>query len=146
MQKILIAVLLLIPAAAQADPAIWVNEGFLSHHFKRIGFNEKNTGFGVEVDNIAIGFYRNSLRQTSSYVAYKYQPFVAETSPAVIKAGLSIGMIDGYPDLNNSGIAPMIVPTVSIEGKRFGANFVFSPTYRRIDGFIAVQFKVKLGE
>jgi len=145
MYKLFIAILLFtLPAVSIADPAVWVNVGFLSHHFKRVGYNEKNTGVGVEVDNFTVGIYKNSVRQTSTYLGYKYQPFVAESSIAVIKAGLTFGTVNGYPDLDDKGFVPMIFPTVSVEGQRFGANIVFAPTYRRLDGFVAIQLKVKL--
>jgi hypothetical protein len=144
MKTVLIICLMVISGSAWAEPDVWVNAGFLSHHFKRVGLNEQNTGVGVEVDKITVGVYRNSVRKTSTYVGYKYQPFSSESSLGALKAGLTFAVIDGYPDFNNSGIAPMIIPTISIEGTRFGANFVLSPTYRRIGGFVAIQVKVKL--
>jgi len=54
-------------------------------------------------------------------------------SAAVLVAALAaaaLAAIDGYPYYRNGAWFPVVLPTVSIEGKRLGLNIVFVPTIR----------------
>jgi hypothetical protein len=132
-------------------PQIWLTSGFFSHHFKRdAGYNERNYGLGAElrfdeVNTIAAGVYRNSVRQTTHYLHFVWTPF--ELGP--VRMGAAVGIIDGYPQLNNGSSAFAVMPVASTEFKILsydaGINFVYIPTVaRRVDGALALQFKLRI--
>ena len=58
----------------------WVNPGFYSYHLqKEKHLNNSNPGWGVEyrysnVNSITVGSFFNSVRHTSRYVGWTWQP------------------------------------------------------------------------
>ena len=146
MKKALIAIAIVATApAVMAD--VWINPGFYSYHLQRDkGFNNVNTGLGVEASltdtySVTAGFFHNSDRETSRYVGVYAMPFKVGT----FKAGAAIGAFDGYPKMHDGGWFPAIVPTVAYEGSQFGLNVSVIPTVgEKLHGAITFQFKYKL--
>jgi hypothetical protein len=137
--------------APDDSPQIWLTSGFLSHHFKRdAGYNERNYGLGAElhfddVNAVSAGIYRNSVRQTTHYLHFVWTPL--EVGP--VRLGAAVGVIDGYPQLNNGNTAFAVMPVVSTSFKVLsqdaGLNLVYIPTIaRRVDGALALQLKIRV--
>lgn len=147
-------------AAAAADkktgspgdsPQIWLTTGFLSHHFNRnAGYNERNHGLGAELhfddtNALSAGVYRNSVRQTTHYLHFVWTPL--ELGP--LRVGAAVGVIDGYPQLNNGNTAFAVMPVASttfkVLSQEAGVNLVYIPTIaRRVDGALALQLKIRI--
>jgi len=140
------------PAAASEPSSMWIQMGGLSHHLERNrGFNEQNWGLGIEYklsrDNpiaigddssIAIGQYRNSIRQTSHYALYQWKPL--HVGP--VDLGVMVGAVDGY-HLNKGGPVPLALPMASVEGKHIGVNFMCVPKMKEVSAVCAMQFKLR---
>lgn len=140
------------PAASEEPSSTWIQFGGISHHAQRHrGFNEQNWGIGIEHklsrDNpiaigddssIAVGMYRNSIRQTSNYAFYQWKPL--HVGPVDI--GVMVGVVDGYK-LRDGKPIPAVLPTASIEGKHLGVNFMCVPQMKEISAVCAMQFKVR---
>ncbi len=140
--------LLLACFIALASPVtladVWLNPGFYSRHLDRDkGFNNVNTGLGVEVSltntySLTTGFFENTDRATSRYVGLYAMPF----RTGHFKAGAAIGTFDGYPRMRDGGWFPAFVPTVAFEGRQLGLNVSFVPSISdRVHGAIAFQLK-----
>jgi hypothetical protein len=138
-------------ASPEPGTQLWLTTGFLSHHFNRdAGYNERNHGLGAElrfdeINTVAAGVYRNSVRRTTHYLHFVWTPI--ELGP--VRLGAAVGMIDGYPRLNNGGLAFAVMPVASTSFKLFshdaGVNFVYIPTIaQRVDGALALQFKIRI--
>lgn len=145
-------------ASAERKPAVsetsntWLQIGGLSHHLERDrGFNEQNWGIGIEhklsKDNpiaigddssIAVGQYRNSIRQTSHYALYQWKP--VHVGP--LDLGVMVGAVDGY-HLNKGGPVPLALPMASLEGKNVGVNFMCVPKLKDVSAVCAAQFKFR---
>jgi hypothetical protein len=89
------------------------------------------------------GIYKNSESETSKYVGYEWRPLHWQAAGANVSAGLAASLMDGYPSMNNKGLFLAAFPTLSVEGKSLGANFILIPNLKH-GGAIAVQFKVKV--
>jgi hypothetical protein len=63
--KILIFVLLLIPAISHADIIIHLVS---SHPTTEVSYNEKNFGIGYSTSGYVVGAYRNSINNTTAYL------------------------------------------------------------------------------
>ena len=127
---------------------LWVNPGLLSYHFDRSKhYRDFNYGLGAEYllsNNHALmaGIYKNSESETSRYVGYGWRPLHWQPYDLNVSAGLAAMLMDGYPTMNNRGAFIAAFPTLSVEGKKFGANFVLVPNVKH-GGAVAVQFKLK---
>ena len=146
MKRLLLASLIVASApAAFAD--IWVNPGFYAHHFQNDkGFNNVNTGFGVEASitdsySLTAGIFENSDRATSHYVGMYAMPFKIGS----LKAGAAVGTFNGYPKMRDGGWFPAIIPTVAFEGRRLGLNVSFIPTIGdKLHGALTFQVKYNI--
>lgn len=160
-QKLLIAALAAIcqisgnlAQARDLDPSagsgqtksVWINPGFISHHFERNkGLKENNYGLGMQIalsqtNSIMGGEFRNSHDVCSRYLAWVWQPY--RIGPA--RLGLLAGGIDGYPKMKNGGWFPVAVPVVSFEYKSVGINFTLVPSYKdKLHGAMVAQFKLR---
>lgn len=134
-----------IAYAPFSAPQLWITPGSVSHHFSRRGYNERNWGLGVEyrfnaqVAAIA-GQYRNSVRETSHYLAVAAQPYVI----GPVRLGVIVGIVNGYPEMRNGRFAPLILPVASIEGDRIGANITYVPSITgKVHGAVALQIKFR---
>ncbi len=131
----------------QPRSELWLNAGFLSHHFQQTsGFNNRNLGFGGEyrystVSSMTAGEFYNSDRHTSRYFGWYWQP----VHIAGARAGLVAGGFDGYPMMQNGGWFLAAIPMLSLEYQRVGANLAIVPSYQnRLHGAFSLQLKVKL--
>jgi hypothetical protein len=128
---------------------VWLNAGFLSYHFDRDKhYREFNYGVGGEANfgpnhGVMAGIVKNSESETSKYIGYQYRPFHWQPSGIDVSAGLAVALVDGYPTMNNKGWFITPLPMVSVEGKKFGANFILLPNVKH-GGAVAVQLKLKV--
>lgn len=125
---------------------LWVNTGGFSKHFEDNGRNETNLGLGAEYrfrDDLSImaGYHKNSLSLRTRYAAVNYQPL--EMGP--FKIGASVGVMDGYPMKSEGKGFFAVLPMVTYEGDRFGANFGIIPNIpsQHVEGAFVVQFKFR---
>jgi hypothetical protein len=135
-------------AADEKSGEIWVNAGSISHHFNRnYDFNERNWGLGAEYKfdarrSVFAGTYRNSMWRTTRYAGLSYTPFQIGQA----RIGMIGGVADGYREMNDGGFFPMISPVLSIEGKRFGMNFIVIPSIvSNVSSALALQVKIRIG-
>jgi hypothetical protein len=147
----LLALNLLLPgvAAAQSEPSrLWLNPGFYSYHFDRHkGLEDVNPGLGVEwtldaTYSLTAGIFHNSDRETSRYLGVYVMPFELYG----VKLGAVVGAFDGYPNYRHGGWFPALVPTAAIEGRNWGLNIAFIPSYKdRLYGALSFQLKYRFG-
>lgn len=128
---------------------IWLNPGMYSYHFDRNkDFNSVNYGFGAEykfstVASVTAGTYRNSHYHQSSYIGAYWQPIAI----GPIHIGVVAGGFNGYPNTNNSGWFPAVLPALSLEGDLLGLNLLLIPTIpNRVAGSLSLQIKIKVFE
>jgi hypothetical protein len=135
------------PAAHAVDlTRTWVNPGIYSLHFERDkNLNNVNTGFGIEVPlsntySFTAGVFENSNRATSHYVGLYVMPF--DIGP--FKAGAVVGGFNGYPNANQGGWFPALIPVVALEGRQLGLNVSLVPTVQnQLHGAISFQLKYR---
>lgn len=149
--KVLLVFLALLPPVAHADttPAhqLWLTTGFATYHFQTDQhLRNDNAGVGLEYrysanSAVATGRFNNSDWQITRYLAWQYQP----VKLGITNWGAAIGLFDGYPKVNNSGWFVAVIPAVSIEHQRLGANLAVVPTFRdKLHGAVSLQLKFKL--
>ncbi|MEQ1917379.1 MAG: hypothetical protein ABL856_11695 [Gallionella sp.] len=128
---------------------LWINVGAHSEHFgKKEGardFNEDNLGLGFEYRTsntytYTLGYYNNSLDHPTHYAGVFYQPL----QWGYARFGAVVGLMDGYPDMNNGNYFLAAMPAVSVEYKQVGVNLLFIPPLPQIVSAVAIQFKFKL--
>jgi hypothetical protein len=138
-------------AESDSSPQVWLNAGFLSWHFQRDqNLRGDNWGVGVEVvftpDHAAIaGNFINSDGDRSNYAAYLWRPLHWRPYGIDVSAGVSLGVVDGYQNVNNGNwfIAPL--PLLAVEGRRLGANFTIVPTINdKVHGAVVLQIKLRV--
>jgi hypothetical protein len=151
------------PAAAASSPAdagdadthsLWLTSGFLSHHTgqsTRYHYNQHNDGVGVEWHESAswqfnAGHYRNSVRHGSTYLQAAWMPLGLALGEGLrLKAGASLGVINGYPKVEHGRYFPTLVPALALESRRFGLNLVYIPSVgKKVDGALALQLKLRV--
>lgn len=156
-----------LTAAAGASPAapadagepgdafrreVWVASGFLSYHVRnRDRYRQGNSGIGGEWRfsrqwQLNVGHYNNSVGRDSNYFQVAWMPAIFGNEKALrLRAGASLGVVNGYPQARGGGYFPTLVPVVSVEWKRVGLNVVYIPTVGgRVDGAVALQLKARL--
>lgn len=131
----------------QTKSELWVNPGMYSYHFQKDqNLNNNNWGIGLEyrfntVASATLGDYRNSNNDRSSYLGIYYQPIAI----GPVKMGVVAGGFNGYQSTNNGGWFPAVLPALTIEEGRFGANIFFIPTVGdRVNGAISLQLKFRI--
>jgi hypothetical protein len=149
MKKLILALATatVLPAAQAVDLArTWFNPGFYSFHVERDkNLNNVNTGLGIEVPlsntyAFTAGVFENSNRATSHYVGLYVMPF--EIRP--FKAGAVVGGFNGYPNANQGGWFPALIPVIALEGQQLGMNVSFVPTVQdQLHGAISFQLKYR---
>lgn len=158
LRKIALVLSLLVCHMAQADgqdaPAdrgepvsVWLNLGFLSHHFQRNrGFRENNYGFGMQAavsqaHSLLVGDFRNSDDAHSRYAYWAWQPLEL----GAIRLGLAAGATDGYPKMRNGKWFLAAIPMASVEHKAIGLNFTVIPGYKdRLHAAAVAQIKLRV--
>lgn len=131
------AALLLASAAAQAQA--WGVATVASYHLKRNGYCEFNPGVGVELGanlRFIAGEYRNSFCDTTVYAGGSYTR--ALFGP--VRAGVTMVVATGYP--NGTMVTPP-VPTLMLEGERYGANVIIAPPIGKYSGVVGLQLKYR---
>ncbi len=125
----------------------WLTPGLLSYHFDQSqDFNGFNYGVGGEykfssVASLTVGTFRNSHYEQSNYLGAYWQPIAIGRA----NIGLVAGFFNGYQSNNNGGWFPAALPTVTIEGERFGLNIIIIPTIgNRVSGSLSFQLKFKV--
>ncbi|WP_254598321.1 hypothetical protein [Polynucleobacter arcticus] len=120
-----------------------------SYHFDRNqDFNSFNYGFGAEykfssVTSLTAGTYRNSHYHQSNYIGAYWQPIAI----GPIHVGVVAGGFNGYPNTNNGGWFPAVLPALSLEGDLIGLNLLLIPTIpNRVAGSLSLQIKIKVFE
>lgn len=134
----------------QPEHELWVTSGFLSHHTQNSNrYNQHNDGLGVEWRWTAdwqfnAGHYRNSVRHGSTYAQMGWTPLqTALPLDLRLRAGASVGVINGYSRVRDGGYFATLVPMVTVETGRIGLNLVYVPTIgKRVDGAFALQLKL----
>lgn len=135
-------------SAALADAGegeVWVNVGGFSSHFNSSkNYNENNAGIGVEYrfsaqTALMAGSYYNSVRNTTTYAAVNWQPYVL----GGWKMGLAAGLMDGYPGIVRGGTFFAALPFMTYEGKQLGVNLGIIPDMPKVNGAVVVQFKIR---
>jgi hypothetical protein len=133
------------------SPRLWISPGIYSAHFDRSkNLRNDNPGLSVEYQfaedhSISGGSYINSNGLRTRYGAYAWRPLRTQVAGLDLRAGVALGVFDGYPYYRDGApfIAPL--PVIGIEGERFGVNLIVIPTIRdRLYGALAFQFKIKL--
>jgi hypothetical protein len=122
---------------AAAPPQWWGNLNLGSKHLGGQGdflgegesFNEFNPGIGMELQwqprhALAVGYFRNSVRENSWYALYHYTPL---RLGAHVRLGGMVGVVTGYPAYNDGGLAPGGGLLAKFEHGRFGANLIYLP-------------------
>jgi hypothetical protein len=106
---------------AQEPVQVWLDPGFFSYHFQDENYRQDNYGFGVGVfmapeHGFIAGTYLNSDDERSRYAAYHWRP-LRWGNPAGLsaRAGLVIGLLDGYSNTNDGDWFAVILPTLSVE-------------------------------
>jgi hypothetical protein len=138
-------------AEPASSPQVWLSPGFFSYHFDRDEeLREDNTGLGVEVAFAAehvltAGSFINSTGQRSRYGAYQWRPLHWHAAGLSVRAGVALGVIDGYPRMRDGGAFIGAVPLLAVEGRYFGVNLTAFPAFdERVESGIAVQFKLRM--
>jgi hypothetical protein len=133
----------------QSKSELWINPGMYSYHFQKDqNLNNNNWGIGFEyrfnsIASATIGNFKNSDNGHSSYAGIYYQPIAI----GFVKLGVVAGGFNGYQSTNNGGWFPAVLPALTIEKDRLGANLFLIPTVGdRVHGAISFQLKVKLYE
>jgi hypothetical protein len=131
---------------------VWVASGFLSYHVKnRDRYRQGNSGIGAEWRfarqwQLNAGHYNNSVGHDSNYFQVGWMPLAFGADDGWrVRAGASVGVVNGYPNARNGGYFPTLVPVLSVEWKRVGMNVVYIPTVGgRVDGAVALQLKARV--
>lgn len=115
----------------------WATLACCSYHFERHGQNQTNPGVGFEHVTserwrLVGGVYDNSSNATSFYAGGVYTAWRA----GAVSLGATLGLATGY---GNTPL-PILGPSVSLEGERFGLNLLIVPS---AGGVAALQFKVR---
>lgn len=127
---------------------LWINVGAHSEHFgKKIGardFNDNNLGLGIEYRTsnsyaYTLGYYNNSLDHPTHYAGLFYQPL----HWGYARFGAVVGLMDGYPDMNNGNYFLAAMPAVSVEYKQIGMNLLFIPPLPQVVSAVAIQIKFR---
>lgn len=126
---------------------LWINPGFYSFHFDSSKhLNNDNYGLGAEYRfsttmSATAGRFYNSDRRYSNYAGVYWQPIAL----GPLRLGAVGGAFNGYPRARNGGWFPAVIPAISYEYQRVGANIAVIPGYKdRLYGAISIQLKFRI--
>ncbi|MDQ8023998.1 MAG: hypothetical protein REI94_19325 [Moraxellaceae bacterium] len=106
-----------------------------SYHFDRSrDWQEQNYGLGVEHESWVAGYYRNSYDKDTVYAGYAWRPL----QWGWMRAGITALLASGYDS------PVLVVPTISVDSKWLGADFLMAPTLGKASGFVGMQLRVPL--
>ena len=108
-------------------------------------YNALNLGAGLRAETspdfaVQAGFYKNSVRRNSQYIAADWTPL----SFYGLKAGAFAGVVNGYPRFNEGGIAP--AAGLSLRKPTDWGNVVirFIPPCPKTVGVFAIEIGMRL--
>lgn len=144
-----IVLMFILDTHSRADT--WVVASVTSYHFdQKTQHNQINPGLGIErpltpTVSAIFGGYRNSLieptadqKKVSAYAGVLWQPLHADD----FKLGLAGGIVTGY----ESHPSPLLLPMVSWEHDRFGANLFLAPKVKDSQAVLGLQIKYKFSD
>lgn len=133
--------------AQQSTQQLWVNVGFYSRHFDQDkGLRDANPGLGFEYRfhpnwSATAGRFINSNNRDSHYIGAYFQPWRSGSW----RFGVVGGAFNGYPNANNGGWFPAVLPVATWESDQVGMNVIFVPPMKdRLYGAITWQLKFKI--
>jgi hypothetical protein len=142
--------LALCPCAVLAEEPVqvWLDPGFLSYHFNGGDYRQDNWGFGVGVfvapeHGFIAGTYLNSDDERSRYAAYHWRPLDWDYGALNLRAGLVLGVIDGYSNTNHGHWFPAVLPALTAEYGHLGANLAIAPNPHHGTA-IALQLRLRV--
>jgi len=148
----LIAACALLSPAAHALPSLddfhtaahrdWLTLSGLSHHFQpdRRDWREVNPGAGLEREftgtpwTASAGYFRNSYDRNTFYLGGRWMPLAA----GPFRFGAFGLLATGYPS------PVLVLPAVSAQIGRVGANLVALPNLPGYSGYLGLQLRFAL--
>ena len=147
-----IAACVLISPTAHALPSLddfntaahrdWLTLSGLSHHFQpdRRDWREVNPGAGLEREftgtpwTASAGYFRNSYDRNTVYLGGRWMPLAA----GPFRFGAFGLVATGYPS------PVLVLPTVSAQLGRVGANLIAVPNLPGYSGYLGLQLRFAL--
>jgi len=151
-RALMLAPLALFALGARAMPTLdelstnphrdWLTLSGLSHHFQpdRRDWREVNPGAGLEREFTgtpwvaSAGYFRNSYDRHTVYVGGRWMPLAA----GPFRFGAFGLLATGYPS------PVLVLPAVSAQVGRVGANLVALPNLPGYSGYLGLQFRFAL--
>jgi hypothetical protein len=135
---VIVVLMLVLDEPTRADT--WGVASVTSWHFDSAGHNQHNYGVGVEQTvnerwSLMAGEYKNSMYRTSVYAGAVWKPWRLDD----FRFGFAGGAVTGY----RNHPVPLLVPTMSWERDRLGANLFFAPHVKDAPGVLGLQAKFK---
>ncbi|MDD3353507.1 hypothetical protein [Zoogloea sp.] len=120
----------------------WLTLSGASHHFQpeRRDWRETNPGLGFERELsgtpwvATAGYLRNSYDHHTAYLGGRWMPLTA----GPLKAGLLGLLATGHPS------PVLVLPTVSVQAGRIGANLIAVPNLPGYSGYLGIQLRLAL--
>lgn len=137
----------------------WVTLNAVSYHVNAVGaraapsdypdkkYNERNYGLGIEhqLDAnglpviLSVGAFRNSSYKTSVYGFAGLMPISFNVLDTNVRIGAVVGLINGYPRMNDGGFTPAVMGIVNVGF----TNILVIPPTSTTPTTIGLQFKFK---
>ena len=129
-------------AFSNAPHRDWLSVSGASHHFQphRRAWREFNPGVGFERSFngtpwvASAGYFRNSYDRDTWYLGGRWMPLAA----GPFRFGAFGLLASGYPS------PVLVLPAVSVEAGRVGANLVALPNLPGYSGYLGLQVRVAL--
>ncbi|NTV10920.1 MAG: hypothetical protein HGA47_09130 [Zoogloea sp.] len=140
---VLCAALLAAAAPACAEPARdWITLSGVSWHFQqdREDWRQNNPGAGWEREYrgtpwvATAGYFRNSYDRNTFYAGARWMPW----SLGPVRFGAYGVLASGYPS------PVLVLPAISVQSERFGANLVALPNLPGYSGYVGLQLRFAL--
>ncbi|HZR02816.1 MAG TPA: hypothetical protein VFA81_06575 [Burkholderiales bacterium] len=108
--------------AIQGRAQTWlIGSGLAIHLDGKRHCNSITEGGGLEHDDYAVGFYRNSNCRWSLYAGRSWMPLYLQS------AGLRLGAIAGVVTGYNSAVLPVAALAASVGTERYKLNIIYVP-------------------
>ena len=133
---------------AQEPVQVWLDPGFFSYHFKDGNYRQDNYGIGVGVfvapeHGFIAGTFFNSDDERSRYLGYHWRPLDWNPWGISVRGGLVFALVDGYSNTNDGHAFPVVIPALTVEYRRVGANFLIAP-HPHNGTAIALQLRLRV--
>ena len=136
-----LVIMFFIISPVRADT--WMNIGGGSvHACHSCGYNNFNPGLGLQHDinpdlRVLGGVYYNSYYKATVYAGIGYQPL----QYGMMRFGVMGGLVTNYIHLE---VPVMLLPALSVEGKKFGIDILGFPSIGSRTGLITANLKYRL--